>query len=452
MQQIISLMLTTALVFSTSAMVAFAEEDLPNDPGVTVQEEVQPESSFAVGSAEDEDKLIMPISLVDDITGTAYEKAVTALKNAGILTGYPDGSMMPEYKISRAEAAVMFYRAYKKDGVTPGEGNFTDISETEYGWAFEAVKYCQGAGLINGYPDGSFRPANDISYNELTAMLVRADGSIDTKEMSYPADYVAYAEGLEFGKDMQGASLSKDGTKPATRGNMAIMIFNQDGYNGAEKPDDPTPVNPSDDEKDKNDPSSKKFSGNAYGIILDNGIAVDDRGDAVPEADFMMGGKTFEMFATTAAAASTPTIFSAVSAKNALVKLNISSGRVNSVTVIDNTTLKTGSNTETVLLTKCTGNNGPFVKVTACDEKTMAFDDNGTDKFIGLDAKVVYVLTYSDGEFKYELGSISDLTRDCYCAAYSIDSESENEANVLIVMDESEIPSSQSSWTGGTLW
>ena len=49
---------------------------------------------------------------------------------------------------------------------------FTDAdSIAEY--AKEAVDFCTKTGIVNGYPDGSFRPTSEISREEAAKMLAR---------------------------------------------------------------------------------------------------------------------------------------------------------------------------------------------------------------------------------------------------------------------------------------
>ena len=49
-------------------------------------------------------------------------------------------------------------------------------------------------GLIKGYPDGTFKPANQVSYAEAITMLVRALGYKDEfLSGQWPANYLAKA-------------------------------------------------------------------------------------------------------------------------------------------------------------------------------------------------------------------------------------------------------------------
>ena len=92
---------------------------------------------------------------------------------AGVVSGYDDGTFRPDAYITREEAVVMIDRAYDI-GVT-GSLPFTDADSIS-DWAVSAVASCVGAGIINGYEDGSFMPAAYVTRAEVVKMIDSADG------------------------------------------------------------------------------------------------------------------------------------------------------------------------------------------------------------------------------------------------------------------------------------
>ena len=46
---------------------------------------------------------------------------------------------------------------------------FIDVDDTH--WAFDAIKKCKENGIVNGYPDGSFKPNTPITRAELCYIL-----------------------------------------------------------------------------------------------------------------------------------------------------------------------------------------------------------------------------------------------------------------------------------------
>ena len=93
------------------------------------------------------------------------------------VNGYNDGTVRPEAKITRAEAATMFYRLLNEDvkaEYETDENEFSDVSEAD--WYCTAVSTLANIGIFGGYPDGSFRPDAYITRAEIAAICARIDG------------------------------------------------------------------------------------------------------------------------------------------------------------------------------------------------------------------------------------------------------------------------------------
>jgi hypothetical protein len=52
--------------------------------------------------------------------------------------------------------------------------SFTDVP-ADY-WAYRHVEYCVGAGIVQGYADGSYRPANEVTRDQMAVYVQRAFG------------------------------------------------------------------------------------------------------------------------------------------------------------------------------------------------------------------------------------------------------------------------------------
>ena len=92
-----------------------------------------------------------------------YNNAISTLSNMGIIDGYPDGSFRPNAGITRAEfakIAVSFFKDYASE--TIGD-RFTDISGK---WYTTYINLAAELAIVNGYPDGTFRPENKITRAE----------------------------------------------------------------------------------------------------------------------------------------------------------------------------------------------------------------------------------------------------------------------------------------------
>lgn len=111
------------------------------------------------------------VSIVDPVTPLGALETEIHLK---YLNGYPDGSVRTDNAITRAEAASIFYRLLKdtyKDGTA--SATFSDVNSGD--WYSLAVSTLADMGVITGYPDGTFRPNQQITRAEFAAIASRFD-------------------------------------------------------------------------------------------------------------------------------------------------------------------------------------------------------------------------------------------------------------------------------------
>ncbi|MCQ2748714.1 MAG: S-layer homology domain-containing protein [Clostridia bacterium] len=103
------------------------------------------------------------------------------------VTGYPDGSFQPDDDITREEVAAIMARAFKHTATNTTK-TFSDVKKN--GWAYNYIMACTAKNIIKGYTDGTFRPYNSITRAELYAMTYRAmDISEDEKAVFVPKKY-----------------------------------------------------------------------------------------------------------------------------------------------------------------------------------------------------------------------------------------------------------------------
>ena len=113
-----------------------------------------------------------------DVSSKAwYAVSVSTLTRAGIIYGYPDGTFRPNNSITRAEFTALMCRFFEKD--VSGENVFSDISGH---WAEEEILTAANKGLVYGYPDGTFRPNEYITRAEAATLVNRAIGCFPDKD------------------------------------------------------------------------------------------------------------------------------------------------------------------------------------------------------------------------------------------------------------------------------
>ncbi|MDQ0194716.1 S-layer homology domain-containing protein [Paenibacillus wynnii] len=101
-----------------------------------------------------------------------YKESILALANRGVINGYSDGSFKASSVVTRAEFAAMLNRTL---GILPklqASKSFRDVSKEI--WYAQQVNAAVDAGLINGFTDGTFRPNQEITHQEMIVMLVNA--------------------------------------------------------------------------------------------------------------------------------------------------------------------------------------------------------------------------------------------------------------------------------------
>jgi len=103
-----------------------------------------------------------------------FESILETLKKNDILKGYPDGTVRLQQPITRAEAVTILIRTLEKAGVHVDEteemcNSFKDIKGNE--WYAKYVCQAKLMGIVNGYPDGTFKANRNVTVAEIVKML-----------------------------------------------------------------------------------------------------------------------------------------------------------------------------------------------------------------------------------------------------------------------------------------
>ena len=116
--------------------------------------------------------------------GSWYYEAVRFVQEQGLMNGYSDGRFGANDTLSRAQLAQILFN---KEG-RPGADyllNFSDVAGEA--WYAEAVRWAASQGIAGGYSNGTFGPNNPITREQLAVMLWRYSGSPDatSKELHF---------------------------------------------------------------------------------------------------------------------------------------------------------------------------------------------------------------------------------------------------------------------------
>ena len=101
----------------------------------------------------------------------AYDAIVWAY-NEGIIKGYDGKTFGPDDSVSRAQTVTMLYRFAGSPSV---KGSLSDYKDSkDIGKSYKnAVIWASKNKIVNGYPDGTFRPNEMMTRAQLAAVLTR---------------------------------------------------------------------------------------------------------------------------------------------------------------------------------------------------------------------------------------------------------------------------------------
>ncbi len=104
----------------------------------------------------------------NDRWSASYIRSAVAL---GIVNGMGDGTFLPAVGVTRQDAAVMIARLCEKKGIDlSGKGSVSD-SDKIAAYALESVEKLVSAGIITGFEDGTFRPAENLTRAQATKLI-----------------------------------------------------------------------------------------------------------------------------------------------------------------------------------------------------------------------------------------------------------------------------------------
>ncbi len=140
-----------------------------------------------------------------------YNNAISTLSNLGIIDGYEDGSFRPNSPITRAEFTKIAVSFFEYADIEY-EGTFSDVAEGR--WYTQFVAAAVEMGLIEGYPDGTFRPDASITRAEACTIVNRTLGRAPHEDHLLPEEeMITWPDNLYgawYYADMQEATNSHD--------------------------------------------------------------------------------------------------------------------------------------------------------------------------------------------------------------------------------------------------
>lgn len=168
--------------------------------------------------------------LKDIVSDTPYRTAIGFVKKAGIVGGYADGTFQPTKTVNRAEFTKIVIGARFTDAVaelsTAADratrlACFTDVDPSA--WYAPYVCVAKEKGVLGGYADGTFHPAQAVNLAEALKIIAGAYGwtlQSSGKEAAW------YASAQQTAKQL--SVLPTDFAAigaPLTRGQLAELVM-----------------------------------------------------------------------------------------------------------------------------------------------------------------------------------------------------------------------------------
>ncbi|MDD3420502.1 MAG: S-layer homology domain-containing protein [Candidatus Gastranaerophilales bacterium] len=98
---------------------------------------------------------------------------VNVLSKQGVVVGYPDGTFRPDNNITRAEFATMTIKALHQDkAAVNAETSFSDVKRDH--WAYDMIQKASYFDLVKGNGDGSFGPEYCVSRAQVISIVMNA--------------------------------------------------------------------------------------------------------------------------------------------------------------------------------------------------------------------------------------------------------------------------------------
>jgi hypothetical protein len=137
----------------------------PVNTPVQVQVDNPTDASLAMGNSANAYK---------DVVGYWGEAYVSNLAARGIIGGFPDGTFHPNDNITRAQFAAIAVKALSVPPNT-GSSSFNDV-QAKY-WGAAAIGAVSNAGLVTGFPNGTFAPEDKLTRAQALVILAKALGN-----------------------------------------------------------------------------------------------------------------------------------------------------------------------------------------------------------------------------------------------------------------------------------
>lgn len=171
--------------------------------GTTTDDTVKPPVDNTTDDTIDPPYIPPVITDIDNHWAKTY---IQEFLDKGYVNGYGDGTFRPDNSITRAEFIKIVNKVFGFN--QKSQDNFKDVSKDK--WYYDEVSIAKEAGYINGYEDGTFRPNDEITREEMAKIIAtikgaKGDGKINFKDSDKISNWAKpYVDALEDMSVLQG--------------------------------------------------------------------------------------------------------------------------------------------------------------------------------------------------------------------------------------------------------
>ena len=170
---------------------------------------------------------VFSMSFAEEAVQLTSEDKINSLLKQKIITGYGDGTIRLEKSITRAEFSSVLAKIIieEKDEEKTIErfkskNHFSDLGKESNTNAY--INFLFDKGIVSGYSDNTFKPKNEVTYNEVITMVVRALDLEVAKGSTWSEGYVNKAKELKLLEDIAIENFSQ----AADRQKVFELIYN----------------------------------------------------------------------------------------------------------------------------------------------------------------------------------------------------------------------------------
>lgn len=118
---------------------------------------------------------VSPLAMAfTDTMGNWAQYSINNLSSQGIINGYPNGEFRPNGLLTRAEFATILAKAARLGSISQSNAGGQFADVHSGFWAYPAIQTAAANGLISGYPGGYFYPNQNISRAEVLTVLAKS--------------------------------------------------------------------------------------------------------------------------------------------------------------------------------------------------------------------------------------------------------------------------------------